>query len=253
MHGNAMLHQSTWNLGSFFGLNSSFLMLQADTLIATWAVLAIITIASLCINRALKNPQSLLACLTLQYVQTFKDMVEQSLLSAPVQHVVMICTIFTYIFLCNTIQFIPWLEEPTKDLNTTFALGLISFAYVHGTSIRHKGFKHYMAHYFEPFFIMFPMHIIGVISSVLSLSFRLFGNIFGGVIISGLYTSAISSNIGTQIIGIASGANIAIFLIFGIAEGLMQAFVFTMLTLTYLSLEIAPVDDQEHQPTPKRK
>lgn len=251
MHGNEMLHHHTWDLGSALGYPCTLLMIQADTVIATWAVLIVIIIASLSINNALKKPSSFLATLTLQYVQTFKDMVEQSLLSAPIKHVTMICAIFTYIFLCNIIQFFPGLEEPTKDLNTTLALGLISFFYVHSTSIRHKGFKHYIQHYFEPFFIMFPMHLVGVISSVLSLSFRLFGNIFGGTIISSLYASAISSSLFTQCFGILSGFNIIIFLIFGLAEGLMQAFVFTMLTLTYLSLEIAPTDD-DHESLSKK-
>lgn len=238
-----MNHEQIWKPFERFGFLHKFWHLKADTLISTWIILAIIFISSWYISRCLKNEKSLVRWLVLQYVQTFKDLIEQSLKNCSLTNLAMIGSIFTFIFMCNTIQFIPWLEEPTKDLNTTFALGLLSFLFVQTSSIRINGLWHYIRHYFEPFFLMFPLHIIGAISSIISLSFRLFGNIFGGFIISSLYAQALSGSITYQIAGILSGTNIIIFLIFGIAEGLIQAFVFTMLTLTYLSMEIAPEDE----------
>ena len=100
-------------------------------------------------------------------------------------------------------------------------------------------------HYVQPIFLMFPLHVIGVISSILSISFRLYGNIFGGLIISSLYASLLSGSTLLQTIGVLSGANLSMLLVFGIFEGLIQAFVFTMLTLTYLSMQILPEDDQD--------
>lgn len=245
MHSQGMLHHHVWKPFTALGLTNKFWTLQADTLTSTWVILGLICIVSFYISRCLKNENSLVRWVTVQYVQAFRDLLLQSLKSCPIEHLAMITSLFTFILLCNTIQIIPGLEEPTKDLNTTFALGLIAFLYVHGTSIRTKGLLHYLAHYFEPFALMFPLHVIGAISSVISLSFRLFGNIFGGFIISSLYASMLSGSIMAQTIGLITGTNIIMLCIFGIFEGLIQAFVFTMLTMTYLSMEIVSDDEEE--------
>src|SRR5688500_10897683 len=131
MHNQGMLHHHIWNLFTAFGLTTKFWTLQSDTLISTWVILGILTIISLYIHQCLKNESSLMRWITLQYVQAFRDLLQQSLKSCPINHLAMISTLFTFILLCNTIQIIPWLEEPTKYLNTTFALGITSFLYVH--------------------------------------------------------------------------------------------------------------------------
>ena len=246
-------HHITWMPLKSFGLTHDFWTIQAETLISTWIILGLIILLSWYISRCFKNENSLVRWAVVEYVRLFKDLVQQSLKSCPIQHLAMIGSFFTYILMCNTIQFIPWLEEPTKDINTTFALGIISFLYVHGSSIRVNGFWHYLQHYFEPFFIMFPLHVVGNISTIISLSFRLFGNIFGGYIISSLYSSMLSGSVVLQTLGLVSGINFIIFLVFGIAEGMIQAFVFTMLTLTYLSMDIAPDEDEEQTIEPAEK
>lgn len=248
MHSQSMLHTHVWKPFAALGLTHKFWDLQVDTLTSTWVILLLILLVSVYISRCLKNEKSLVRWVTIQYVQAFRDLLLQSIKSCPINHLAMISSLFTFILLCNTIQIIPGLEEPTKDLNTTFALGLISFLYVHITSIRTKGLLHYLAHYFEPFVLMFPLHVIGAISSIISLSFRLFGNIFGGFIISSLYASMLSGSIIAQTIGLLTGANMIMLLIFGIFEGLIQAFVFTMLTMTYLSMEILPEEEEESIP-----
>lgn len=245
MHNQSMSHHHTWKPFTNWGLDGKFWTLQSDVLISTWVILGLLFLSSLYISRCLKNEQSLVRWAVLQYVQAFKDLLTQSIKSCPIQHLSMILSLFSFILLCNTIQIIPWLEEPTSNLNTTFALGLISFFYVHSNSIRAKGFKHYIAHYFEPFVLMFPLHIVGVLSSIISMSFRLFGNIYGGVIISSLYAKMMSGSIILQTFGLVSGMDISILLLFGVFEGIIQAFVFTMLTMTYLSMEILPEDDQD--------
>ncbi len=254
MHNQAMSdHHITWKPLQDFGLTHDFWTIQAETLISTWIILGLIMLACLYISRCLQNENSLVRWAVVEYVRSFVNLIAQSLKSCPIYHLAMIGSFFTFILICNTIQFIPWLEEPTKDINTTLALGIISFLYVHSSSIQVNGFWHYIKHYFEPFFIMFPLHIIGNISTVISLSFRLFGNIFGGYIIISLYNSVLSGSAVLQTLGIVSGVNFFIFLVFGIAEGLIQAFVFTMLTLTYLSMEIAPDEDEEVIAEPDQK
>lgn len=138
-----------------------------------------------------------------------------------------------FIFLCNSVPLVPWIEEPTQDLNTTLSLGIISFLYIQFYSIKTNGLWNYTKEYFSPFFLMLPLNVIGKIASIVSLSFRLFGNIFGGVIIAKIFTSAIDGQWLYEILGIPLGIVITLF--FGLFEGALQAFVFTMLTITYLA------------------
>ncbi|HSW76200.1 MAG TPA: FoF1 ATP synthase subunit a [Candidatus Saccharimonadales bacterium] len=239
MHNHNALPHHLWKPFSQFGLHGDFWTLQLETLIDTWIVLSLLFIVSMYIYRCLKNEQSLVRHAVLSYVKYFQDILIQSIHACPIEHLSFIGTLFTFIVLCNMIQIIiPWSEEPTKDLNTTFALSILALVYVHFHAIKARGIKNYIAGYFAPFFFMFPLHVLGLFSSILSLSFRLYGNIFAGFIISSLYTGMLSGSILLQTIGLITGTNLSMILIFGLFEGLIQAFVFTMLTTTYLSMEV---------------
>jgi len=228
-----------------YGFDHPFWTLDTDTLIGTAVVTIIIIALSLYANYALKGKQSISKFIFLKYVDGFKDLLKQTLQSTPLKHLAFIGSIFTFIVLCNIISIIPYIEEPTKDLNTTLALGLIQFFYVQTYAIKHKGFFSYLAEFTQPFFLMLPLNIIGTLTSIISLSFRLFGNIFGGYVISHLCLQAREASVILQCIGLFTGFNLLISLVFGLFEGLIQAFVFSMLTLTYLSMEI--VSDQESE------
>jgi F-type H+-transporting ATPase subunit a len=144
--------------------------------------------------------------------------------------------------MCSAIIIIPGMEEPTQNLNTTLALGIISFLYIQAYAIKSHGFVHYISEYFQPFIFgipnifLFPLHLVGKLASVVSISFRLFGNIFGGATISALFVGAIKGSLVGESLGLIM--NICVLLPFGLFEGFLQAFVFSMLTITYLSLEL---------------
>ena len=130
------------------------------------------------------------------------------------------------------------MEEPTTDVNTTLALGLVSFFYTQSAAIKAEGLWSYIKGYFSPFFLMMPLNVVGKLATIISISFRLFGNIFGGSIITGIWFNAIQGNFLLEIIGLATGINLIIVIFFGLFEGFLQAFVFGMLSLTYLSIAL---------------
>jgi F-type H+-transporting ATPase subunit a len=130
--------------------------------------------------------------------------------------------------MCNWIGLIPHLHEPTNDLNTPLSLGLMGFVIAHYAGIRAKGFKTYLKDYFEPIFFMAPLNIIGELSKVISISFRLFGNIMGGTIIILVVSHLVFSLVLPPFLN-------AFFVIF---IGAIQAFVFTMLTLVYIAVQV---------------
>ena len=232
-----------WSPFEAAGFTHPFWTINTETVASTGVVLAIVIIISIAASYALKNEHSVASFTILSYIRLFQNMMIETMNSAPLPYLSFIASLFTFIALCNTISIIPWLEEPTKDINTTLALGLISFFYVQGAGIRVAGWKAYIQDYFHPFFLMFPLNVIGKLTSIISLSFRLFGNIFGGYVIISLYNQMVSQSFLLQSLSLISGTNIALLCIFNVFEGLMQAFVFSMLTLTYLSMQIIPEEE----------
>ncbi len=238
MEGIELLHVAHWKPLSYFGVTNSFFDINRDIIIYTWVVLAIIFACALPVKIILQKKESLLRFMVLSFVEGFADFTKQNLGLFFFNHFSFIASLFVFIFLCNSLSVLPSLEEPTQDLNTTLALGIISFIYVQYYAIREHGFWHYMQEYTQPFLIMFPIHVIGKLATIVSISFRLFGNIFGGATIATLYFGLIQSSVLYEIIGLAIGSNLIITFFFGLFEGLLQAFVFAMLTLTYLSIAL---------------
>ncbi|MBH37532.1 ATP synthase F0 subunit A [bacterium] len=132
---------------------------------------------------------------------------------------------------------IPAFEEPTRSVNMDLALGLLVFAAVQAYGVKNKGFWGYLKSYYNDpfpmkgwralFFFLNPffyLNLIGAVANVVSHSFRLFGNIFGGGMIIVIVSSLLKFFI----------VPVGLFAFFGIFAGLVQAFVFTMLAVTYI-------------------
>jgi len=163
-------------------------------------------------------------------IRIFYDLTEDALgKELGKKYAPLICALFMFLFLCNWLGIIPHLEEPTKDLNTPLSYGLLGFVLAHHAGIKAKGLKTYLKDYCEPMFIMAPLNIIGELAKVISISFRLFGNIMGGSIII-LVVSYLTFNLVTPPFLNA---------FFGAFVGTIQAFVFTMLTLVYIAVQVA--------------
>ncbi len=93
-----------------------------------------------------------------------------------------IATVFLFILVANMIGLIPGMFSPTANLNTTLALALCTFICTHAIGIKFHGVK-YIKHFMGPVWwlapLMFPIELIGHLARIMSLSVRLFGNIFG--------------------------------------------------------------------------
>jgi F-type H+-transporting ATPase subunit a len=140
----------------------------------------------------------------------------------------MVCALFLFLLLSNWLGIIPHLDEPTKDLNTTLSLGIMGFCIAHYAGIKSKGFKAYAKEYFQPIFFMMPLNVIGELAKIVSISFRLFGNIMGGSIIILVVSHLIYSMVLPPLL----------YAFFGLFVGTIQAFVFTMLTVVYISVQV---------------
>ncbi|WP_281816920.1 F0F1 ATP synthase subunit A [Vallitalea longa] len=122
---------------------------------------------------------------------------------------------------------INFLRPPTADASVTFALSLITFFMVQGFGIKVKGVGKWAKGLTEPLWPMTPLNVIGELANPVSLSFRLFGNILGGTIIMTLYYNLPWF----ALVGIPA----ALHGYFDLFAGVLQAFIFVMLSMTFVS------------------
>jgi F-type H+-transporting ATPase subunit a len=233
--------EQSWHPLAWLGVTHPFFTVGHDevhVIIQTWIILLILFLLCLPVRWILKNRQSILRHLILSGVNTLIGLCKQAMGKLIFPHFAFVSSIFIFILVSNIISILPWMEEPTQNINTTLALSLTSFLYVQYHGIKANGLGGYLKEYIEPFFVMAPLHIISKLASIVSMAFRLFGNIFGGAIISSMYGSLIRRSIILEVIGLGTGLNFLVLGFFSLFEGFLQAFVFTMLSLTYLSIAI---------------
>ncbi|UOR74365.1 F0F1 ATP synthase subunit A [Helicobacter pylori] len=136
-------------------------------------------------------------------------------------------TIALYVFFSNMIGIIPGFESPTASWSFTLVLALIVFFYYHFEGIRVQGFFKYFAHFAGPVKwlapFMFPIEIISHFSRIVSLSFRLFGNIKGDDMFLLI-----------MLLLVPWAVPVAPFMVL-FFMGILQAFVFMILTYVYLA------------------
>lgn len=150
-----------------------------------------------------------------------------------------IMLLFTFIFFNNVIGLIPGFLPPTDNFNTTLALGAFVFLYYNYQGIRAQGFVGHIKHFMGPVWylaiLIFPLELISHSVRPLSLGLRLKGNMEGDHLVLSIF-----SNLVPYIVPIP-------FYIIGLFVCFMQAFVFTLLTMVYISLATAHHDhDEEH-------
>jgi len=157
-----------------------------------------------------------------------------------------VMTLFFYVLLCNWagVVPIPYIVAPTQDLNVSMGLALLVYAMTHYYGVRSKGIGRHLKGYVEPFPFLLPLNIVGDLGRTLSHGFRLFGNILGGAILMVVAPTAMMSISAAMVpvVGSALGWawRVPLSLIlngwFGLAFGVIQAFVFTLLAVAYIQV-----------------
>jgi len=128
---------------------------------------------------------------------------------------------------------IAWWKSPTADLSVTAGLAITVIVLVHYLGIT-RNTKHYFKHYIEPYAIFLPINILKELSKPLTLALRLFANIFAGEVL--ISTILMLSWVGIPLMAVWQG--------FSIFVGAIQAFLFTILTMVYISQ--AAVHEEKH-------
>lgn len=148
-------------------------------------------------------------------------------------------TLFLFIFTMNLMGLFPAFRSPTMTLSTTAALGITTFVMVQAYAIKETGLLTYLKHFCGPVMLlailMVPVEIMGELARPLSLSLRLYGNIFGeDTIIETLLVMGEKYYIPLQLPMI----------LFAIFTSFLQAFIFTMLATIYIATKVS--HDEDH-------
>ncbi len=141
-------------------------------------------------------------------------------------------TMISFILVANLLGLVPTLKAPTRDLNTTLALSVVSLASWQVYGIRKRGLGAYMRSFVEPVFLMLPLHIMGSVSRTLSMALRLFGNVIAGEMI------------GTVVFMLVPVIAPLPLNMLGMIIGVLQALVFTILTLVFV-VEAIGAEEEE--------
>ena len=139
----------------------------------------------------------------------------------------LVFTLFIYILFMNWLGLVPGMFSPTANINTPLSMALVVFVATHIVGIKQHGF-HYVKHFMGPVAALAPLmiiiEIIGHLARVLSLTFRLFGNILGEDLV-------------VAILFFLAGMFLAPLpmMALGIFTCFVQAFIFSLLTMLYIA------------------
>ena len=197
-----------------------------ETLLATWIVMAGLILLAVVVRIRLKKfkavPSGFQNVIEIA-VQTM-DNFTVSTMGAEYRHFGgFFFGIFAFI-ICANYSGMVGLRPPTADVATTAALSITIFFVTHAVGLKRNKLSYFKT-FVKPNVIFLPINLIGEVSNLLSLCFRLFGNMLGGVIIIGLIY-----NMFPPLLRV--GIPVALHAYFDVFAGALQAFIFTILSMT---------------------
>ena len=160
-------------------------------------------------------------------------------------------TLFLFILISNWIGILPTamhpgssgdiLPAPTSDVNLPLAMAALVIVWVHVESFRARGIRGYFGHYKEPMIGLLPINIIEEITKPVTMTFRLFGNLFSGVIMISVITTLLP-------IYAIPVAEIVWKPFDDLFIGAIQAYIFMLLAIMYFGMATSHVETHEHAP-----
>ena len=234
-----------------------------DHVTYTWVVMILLTLVAFLASRNIglvpQGAQNAMEVVLEQFQQMIDDVIGPH--GRP--YLPLIATLGLFILIANLLGLVPGAAGPTANLNTTAACALVVFGAYHWIGVRKQGALTYLAHFAGPVPLvlkplMFVIEIISHLARPLSLTLRLFGNMFGGHILlaiifflmglDGLIGWALSGDPAGVFIGGIGGLVMIAFTVgflypLKILVSFLQAFIFVMLTMLYIS---GALEHEEH-------
>lgn len=212
-----------------------------EHLIPDYVVMCLIVAAVLILFLGLSSrkfkiiPSKLQSVLEL-IIQAFQSLLVEIIGERGKKYLPLIATIGLFIFSCNILGLVPGMMSPTSKLNVTVGCALVVFFYYHWQGIKTQGVFRYLKHFTGPIPLLaplfFPIEVISHFSRPVSLSLRLFGNIFAEELLIVVMASIIPFFLPLP------------FMVIAILTATIQAGVFVLLTCVYIGGAVA--HEEEH-------
>jgi F-type H+-transporting ATPase subunit a len=204
-----------------------------QTVVTTWIFMLVILIAAIILRSKMKNytdkPTGSQNVVEL-CIESMTSFVATAMGEKHTNFANWFFGVFVFVLMSNLAGLLGF-RSPTGDFCTTFAIAFATFLMIHYMGIK-TGKGSYFKAYFEPIWVMFPMNVISELAKPISLSFRLFGNIFGGSIIMGLIYSLAPVYFRFGIPGV-------LHIYFDVFAGCIQTVIICMLSMIFISDKIA--------------
>lgn len=208
----------------------------SETIVIGWIIIGIITLLVLFLTSNMKKIPSKKQVIAEWLVTTMNKMVSDSMGSHNVGYAPYMATIFAFSLFGSLISLFG-LRPMTGDLNTTLGWALMTFFMIQACKFKANGFLGYFKTFTQPVPLMTPMNIISELATPVSMSFRHFGNIAGGLVITSLLYFALgqaSEAIGVSIPILKVGIPAVLSVYFDLFTGVMQAYIFIMLSMAFI-------------------
>lgn len=208
-----------------------------NTVTVTWFIMALITIFCFLATRSLRKKPGKFQVFVEMLVKSINDLTVQTMGEQFKSFAPYAGMLLIYIGISNIMGLFA-MRPPTADVNTTMTMAIMTFVIIHYTGLKHSGFD-YIKGFGEPFVLLLPLNIMGELATPISLGFRLFGNIVGGLIVMNLLYGALANLTPALFQGIPilqAGLPAVFHVYFDLFAGLLQSFIFAMLTMVFVSL-----------------
>ncbi len=223
---NGPLQSASFDLGGFT-------VKLSETVVVQWLVMVILGVLFFILGRNLKvRPESKRQVIAEFIVSTFSGMVNDSMGVSYKKYTPYISALFCF-SLCSSLMGLLGLRSPTSDLSVVGSWALITFVLVQRNKFKTGGVKGFFKGFIDPMPFMLPFNIIGEIANPVSQALRHFANILSGVVIGGLIYFAFGQfAAGVFTIGIPA----ILSLYFDLFSSVVQAYIFTTLTMSYVAM-----------------
>ncbi|MBE5999293.1 MAG: F0F1 ATP synthase subunit A [Eubacteriales bacterium] len=226
-------------------------ILITETIVVSWIVMLIITGLCIFLTRNLKVEKiSKRQAFAEMIVEAANNLVRSNTGGTKFDNMIpFVSTVFAMSIVSNLISLIPIFRSPTADLSTEASWAILVFILITANKIKAGGVLGYLKGFTEPIPVMTPFNILSELATPVSMACRHFGNILSGIVINGLIYAALAVASGA-LLGLIPGAAGALLshipilsvglpailsFYFDWFTGVMQAFIFTMLTIMYIA------------------
>jgi len=190
-----------------------------ESVVVTWIIMAVVLLLSLILTRNLKVEHPGKRQLLLEQAVTSLEGITEGILGADgKRYAAYLTLVLMYLGIANLIGILGF-KPPTKDLNVTAALAIMSIVLIEYAGIHQKGVKRWLKGFAEPIALVAPINVLELFIKPLSLCMRLFGNVLGAFVIMELIEYIMPV-----------GLPVVFSMYFDIFDGLIQAYVFVFLT-----------------------